>query len=478
MVAFKLSPITLSSLIIGATLKLGSNMSVEVIILAAGKGSRMRSKLPKVMHTLAGVPMIAHVVNSTKPLQAKTNIVVGHESEKIVEYFAQQTVYFAQQTQQLGTGHAVLQALPLIDPTSTVLVLYGDVPLIQTATLEQLLKLSSKKSMGLLTITLDDSQGYGRIVRDQHQAVTAIVEHKDCTVQQLQIKEVNTGIMAVQAEFLQQCLPNISSDNAQKEYYLTDIIAMAVAEGLTVNTLQPQQVQETFGVNDRQQLAYLERWQQLQLTHQLMQKGASLADPARVDIRGSLTTGEDVFIDVNTLFTGEVSLGDNVIIGPNCHLNNVSIAAGTQVFANSVLEEAVIGEDCLIGPFARVRPGTVLKNRAKLGNFVETKKAVIGEGSKVNHLSYIGDSVLGEGVNIGAGTITCNYDGVNKYATQIEDGAFVGSNSTLIAPVTIERQAFVGAGSIISKTAAADKLTLARTRQKTIESWQKPAKNK
>ena len=453
-------------------------MSVEVVILAAGKGSRMRSKLPKVMHQLAGSPMISHVVNSTRSLQAKINIVVGHGSEQVIEYFDQQPVYFAQQTEQLGTGHAVLQALPLIDPEATVLVLYGDVPLIQSSTLEKLLPLCSDNSMGLLTITLKDSQGYGRIVRVAQQAVTAIVEHKDCTSEQLQIKEVNTGIMAVQAKFLHQCLPKLSSDNAQQEYYLTDIIAMAVAAGMSVNTVQPQQVEETFGVNDRQQLAYLERWHQQQLTAKLMQNGASLADPARVDIRGELSVGEDVFIDINAVFEGEVTLGDNVSIGPNCYLKNVSVAAGTDILANSVLEQSVIGEQCHIGPFARVRPGTVLNNKAKLGNFVETKKAIIGEGSKVNHLSYVGDAVLGDGVNVGAGTITCNYDGVNKYQTKIHDGAFVGSNSTLIAPVTIEQQAFIGAGSIISKTAAADKLTLARTRQKTIDNWQKPVKNK
>ena len=453
-------------------------MTVEVIILAAGKGSRMRSKRPNVMHGIAGKPMIEHVVETVQAIQAKINIVVGHESEQVVSHFVDHPIYFAQQQQQLGTGHAVLQALPLVDSSATVLILYGDVPLIQTQTLTQLLSLASETSLGLLTVNLQDSTGYGRIIRDDNGKVTAIVEHKDCEQQQLAIKEVNTGILAVQAAHLHQWLPALSNDNAQQEYYLTDIIAMAAAQNVEVLTTQPANEEETAGVNDRQQLAYLERFYQQQQAEKLMAAGATLADYQRVDVRGEVTVGMDVEIDVNVVFEGQVHLADGVKIGPNCCLKNVSIGADTVVLANSVLEEAQIAENCHIGPFARVRPGTVLKASAKLGNFVETKKAIIGVGSKVNHLSYVGDAQLGDGVNIGAGTITCNYDGVNKYQTQIDDGAFVGSNSTLIAPVHIQQQAFIGAGSVISKDAAADKLTLARSRQKTIEAWQKPQKNK
>jgi len=451
-------------------------MNTEVIILAAGKGSRMKSTKAKVLHPLAGKPLLSYVVNTAAELNAKVHVVVGHQALQVKDRFSNQSIHFVEQIEQHGTGHAVAQSLGALEDNSKVLILYGDVPLCKRQTMQALLDVVDADNMGLLTVTLDDATGYGRIVRNDAGHVTAIVEQKDANESESQIKEANTGIMAVTSNQLREWLPKLSNQNAQGEYYLTDIIELAVNDGVSVNTFEPEHVEETMGVNDKAQLAYLERWQQTQLTNALMRSGATLFDPSRVDIRGDVTVGQDVEIDVNVIFNGNVTIGNNVSIGANCILTDVEIQSGTTIEPNCVLQSATIGECCTIGPFARIRPGTELSNKAKIGNFVETKKAKIGEGSKVNHLSYIGDSEIGEGANVGAGTITCNYDGVNKFKTTIGNGAFVGSNSTLIAPVNIEQGAFIGAGSVISKDAPEDQLTIARTKQRSISGWQKPVK--
>lgn len=451
-------------------------MEVSIVILAAGKGSRMKSKLPKVLHSLAGKPMVEHVVEAARQFSSDINIVVGHGADAVKNHFQGEEVKFHLQSEQLGTGHAVAQALPGVEKNSVVLVLYGDVPLIKPSTLSRLIAACSDRELGLLTVTMEDPTGYGRIIRNADGTVTKIVEQKDASDTEQAVREVNTGILAVPAWMLHDWLPTLSNDNAQGEYYLTDLIAIAVDHGIEVTTVSPDSVEETLGVNNRQQLAQLERWHQLQLATELMANGATLADPARIDVRGTLSTAEDCFIDVNCVFAGEVVLGEGVVIGPNCNLRNAVIGSHTRIEANTVIDDARIGQDATVGPFARIRPGTELADHTKIGNFVETKKAVLGAGSKVNHLSYIGDAVIGEGSNIGAGTITCNYDGVNKHKTDIGDGAFIGSNSTLVAPVEIGDGAFIGAGSVITKTAPSDQLTLGRTRQVTISKWQKPKK--
>ncbi|MDC3332825.1 bifunctional UDP-N-acetylglucosamine diphosphorylase/glucosamine-1-phosphate N-acetyltransferase GlmU [bacterium] len=452
-------------------------MTLEVIILAAGKGTRMRSQLPKVLHPIAGKPMVSHVVDTAKALNAvKTHMVIGHGADLVKAYFKDESIEWAIQAEQLGTGHAVAQSLPYLSDSSTALIVYGDVPLVNQNTLQQLVDQAvEQQSLSLLTVHLDNPTGYGRIVRDKQQ-VMAIVEQKDASAEQLNIQEVNTGIMALPAKYLQQWLPQLSADNAQGEYYLTDVVAMAVNDGVAINTHHPKTAMEVEGANNRIQLAALERFYQLQQAEQLMLAGATLIDPHRVDIRGTVSVGEDVVIDINAIFIGNVTIGNNVSIGANCIIENTQVGDGTVIKANSVIEEAIIAEQCDIGPFARIRPGSQLANNAKIGNFVETKKAIIGEGSKVNHLSYIGDSDIGAGVNIGAGTITCNYDGVNKSKTIIEDGAFIGSNSSLVAPVTIGKNATVGAGSTISKNVAAEQLSVARGKQRNVDNWSRPIK--
>ena len=450
--------------------------NIEIVILAAGQGSRMKSALPKVLHPLAGTPLVEHVLTAAESFNATRHLVIGHGADKVREYFAETDVNIVLQEEQLGTGHAVAQALPHLQSDTITLVLYGDVPLIQSQTLEALIAQVSDDAMALLTAQLKDSKGYGRIVRSEAGQVQAIVEEKDASAEQRQIKEVNTGILAVKSSLLQEWLPKLSNSNAQGEYYLTDIIAMAVATGLEVKTTQPEFIEETLGVNNRVQLAQLERWYQGYLAEQLMVSGVTLADPARIDIRGKLTTGKDVSIDINAVFIGDVTLGDGVVIGPNCVIENSIIGAGSQLLANSVLENAELGEFCNVGPFARLRPGTQLGNKAKVGNFVETKKAQVGEGSKINHLSYVGDAQVGKDVNIGAGTITCNYDGANKFLTQMGDGVFVGSNSTLVAPVELAKGTFVAAASVITKDTEEDKLVVGRARQTTIKSWRRPEK--
>jgi len=456
-------------------------MSLEVIILAAGKGTRMRSDMPKVLHPLAGKPMLVHAVEQAQKLKpTHTYIIVGHRAEQVEAQVKPLGAQCVPQQQQLGTGHAVAQAMPKVDNDATVLVLYGDVPLVPSALMQQLADRASQPKEGglaILTVALDDSTGYGRIVRNDQGDIQAIVEHKDATAQQRQIKEINTGILAAKASLLNGWLPRIESNNAQGEIYLTDIVAMAVADGVNISHLQPEFPQQTQGVNDRVQLAELERWYQLQQANQLLRDGVQLADPNRFDLRGELTAGKDIFIDINAIIEGTVHLEDGVHIGPNCHIKDAHIGAGTKVLANSVIDQAKVAQHCNIGPFARLRPGTVLEAGAKVGNFVETKKTTLGKGSKANHFTYLGDTAVGDNVNIGAGTITCNYDGVNKFQTIIKDGAFIGSNSSIVAPVTIGAGATVGAGSTITKDVADNNLAIARGKQRNLATWAKPVKS-
>lgn len=451
--------------------------NLEVVILAAGQGTRMRSALPKVLHELAGKALVHHVIDTAQLLKAKRiHTVIGHGAELVREHLGELPTHWALQSEQLGTGHAVAQAMPAVDTDSVVLVLYGDVPLVRAETLEKLLGAVSDSTMALLTVELADPTGYGRIVRNKDGAISSIVEQKDAGIEQLAIREVNTGILAVSAKYLKAWLPKLSANNAQGEYYLTDIIGLAVQNELTVVAQQPSAEWEVQGINNRLQLAELERQHQRNIANQLMTDGATLADPSRIDVRGTLTTGRDVFIDVNCVFIGDVVLGDNVHIGPNCVIKNSSIAKAAEIDANSILDEAVVGEKAHVGPFARLRPGTELAAKARVGNFVETKKTKLGEGSKVNHLTYLGDCTVGANANVGAGTITCNYDGVNKFKTTIGSGAFIGSNSSLVAPVDIGVNATVGAGSVITGNIPNNNLAVARGKQRNIEGWQRPTK--
>jgi bifunctional UDP-N-acetylglucosamine pyrophosphorylase/glucosamine-1-phosphate N-acetyltransferase len=453
--------------------------SLEVIILAAGQGTRMRSALPKVMHKLAGKPLVKHVIDTALDIGAKKiHTVVGHGAEQVKSGLGEVNVHWALQDKQLGTGHAVAQAMPQVAGDSIALILYGDVPLVKSSTLKSLVDSVNEKSMALLTVKLPNPTGYGRIIRNAENNVMAIVEQKDANAEQLLINEVNTGILAVHAKKLNEWLPKLSSNNAQGEYYLTDIIGMAAGENLQIVTHHPDHAMEVEGVNNRLQLNALERFHQRRIAEELMNNGATLADAERIDVRGNLKTGRDCFIDINCVFEGDVELADNVVIGPNCHIIDSKIGAGTVIKANSVLEETIIAEACDIGPFARLRPGTQLANKAKIGNFVETKKAVLGEGSKVNHLTYIGDAEIGKDVNVGAGTITCNYDGANKFKTVLGDGVFIGSNSSLVAPVNIGKGATIGAGSVITGDVADNQLAVARGKQKNIDGWKRPVKIK
>lgn len=451
-------------------------MSLEIVILAAGKGTRMRSNLPKVLHGIAGKPMVQHVIDAAAALSpVQTHLVYGHGGEQLQQALAHNKVSWALQAEQLGTGHAVDQASWQDD--SKVLVLYGDVPLIQTETLSRLLAVQPENGIGLLTVNLDDPTGYGRIVRDDMGTVTAIVEHKDANEAQRAIAEVNTGILVAPGKALKHWLANLSNDNAQGEYYLTDVIAMAAAEG-GVATAQPDTAIEVEGANNRVQLAALERAFQARAAEKAMLEGATLADPARFDVRGELTVGQDVFIDVNVVIQGKVEIGNNVVIGPGCVLKDCRIGDGSVLKPFTLVEDATVGEICTAGPFARLRPGAELVHDSHIGNFVEMKKARLGKGSKANHLAYIGDADVGEKVNIGAGTITCNYDGANKHKTVIEDNAFIGSDSQLVAPVTIGKGATVAAGSTITKDVAEGELVLTRTKQKHLTGWQRPQKKK
>lgn len=451
-------------------------MKVSAVILAAGKGTRMRSALPKVLHQVAGKAMLDHVIAAaTKAEVEQTLVVYGHGGEQVKALLAAQKVQLAEQKEQLGTGHAVAQAMPQVR-NEIVLVLYGDVPLIQPQTLTQLLALVTPEQMALLTLTMDNPQGYGRIVRNTEGEAVAIVEQKDATPEQLQITEINTGILACRRELLDEVLPALSNHNAQGEYYLTDIIAMAVAKGIKVATHQPLNPWEVDGVNDKVQLARLERIYQQQIAEQLMLQGAKVLDPARLEVRGEVTVGEDVVLDVGVVLEGNVVLGANVVIGPYCHIRNSTIGDNTVIESHSVIDGTTIGESGVVGPFARLRPGTALADHVKVGNFVETKAAQVGDGSKINHLSYVGDAHLGKDVNVGAGTITCNYDGANKFITTIKDSAFIGSNSSLVAPVTVGASATVGAGSVITTDVEDGQLAVSRAKQRQISGWQRPVK--
>ena len=450
---------------------------LDIVVLAAGKGTRMKSQLPKVLHSLAGRSFLQHVLDTARELGSDAlHVVIGHGAELVEERLGADDVTFSLQAEQLGTGHAVQQAVDKLRDDATVLILFGDVPCIRKASLEKLVEKVNNEAMGLLTITLDNPFGYGRIVRDEQGRVVAIVEQKDATKDQLEIREINTGIMAFKGSHLKQWLPRLQNNNAQAEYYLTDVIALAQEDGIAIETAEPDNELEVLGVNNRLQQAQLERYYQQHLAEELMVEGVTLLDPARFDCRGTITAGEDVAIDVNCIFEGDVKLGNNVSIGPNCSLKNVTVGDNTVIKANSVLEDAVVEAGCDIGPFARLRPGTHLSEGAKIGNFVETKKALVGKGSKINHLSYVGDAELGDGVNVGAGTITCNYDGVNKFKTEIGDNAFIGSNTALVAPVKVSKGATIGAGSTITKNVDEDELAIARQKQRNMSGWERPKK--
>ena len=453
-------------------------MSTTVIILAAGKGTRMRSSLPKVLQPLAGRPLLGHVIETAKKLNADNIITIyGHGGDRVQTAFAQQEIKWVEQAEQLGTGHAVQMTLPVLPQDGVSLILSGDVPCINPVTLQKLLDATTATGIGLVTLTLSDASGYGRIVRENGE-IQAIVEHKDASEEQRQIKEINTGIYAVSNAKLHEWLPNLSNDNAQGEYYLTDIVAMALADGMQVASVEPEQAFEVEGVNDRVQLAALERQFQAFQAKQLMQQGVHLIDPSRFDLRGNLTVGQDVRIDINVIIEGDCELGDNVEIGAGCIIKNTKIAAGTKVQPYSIFDSAVVGEDTQIGPFARLRPGAQLANEVHIGNFVEVKNTTIGLGSKANHFTYLGDAEIGAGSNIGAGTITCNYDGANKFKTIIGDQAFIGSNSSLVAPVRIGNGATVGAGSTITRDVEDNSLAVERSKQFAKENYPRPQKIK
>lgn len=453
-----------------------NHMSLSVVILAAGKGTRMRSSLPKVLHNVAHKPMVQHVIDASTSLNSKNvSLVYGHGGEMLQDALAHNDVNWALQAEQLGTGHAVKVAKEHMPDEDTVLILYGDVPLIKSSTLQRLLDVKPEQGIALLTVKLDNPTGYGRIIRDNDKVV-GIVEQKDASPEQLLIDEVNTGIMAVNGNLLKDWLENLSNENAQGEYYLTDIIAMAHQQGYEITTAHPDNSMEVEGANNRVQLAALEREYQRREVEVLMLCGASMRDPQRVDVRGDVEVGQDVELDVNIVFEGKVKLGNRVKIGPNCVLVDCEIGDGTEVLANCIIEGAQVAEQANIGPFARLRPGAVVQDKAKVGNFVEMKKSVLGVGSKANHFSYLGDANIGEGVNIGAGVITANYDGVNKFKTNIGDNAFIGTNSTLVAPITIENNGFVAAGSTVTKNVEEDGLAIARGKQRNISGWQRPKK--
>ena len=451
--------------------------AIEVVILAAGKGTRMHSDIPKVLHPLAGTPLVQHVILTAQELEPHgVRVVYGHGGDLLPATLSASRVDWVVQAEQKGTGHAVQQAMPAIAPDSLVLVLYGDVPLIRAETLRPLLKAAAHGALALLTIELDDPRGYGRILRDHSGAVTGVVEQKDATSEQLGIREINTGILAVGAHHLKRWLAELKADNAQGEYYLTDIVAMAATEGIAIVAEQPRAVWEVMGVNSKGQLAELERIVQRNRASDLLERGVTLMDPGRFDLRGTLTAGRDVIIDVNVIVEGHVTLGDRVRIGANNVLHNCTIGAGTIVHPNCVIEDSTIGDDARVGPFARIRPGSRIAGQAHIGNFVEIKKSEVGEGSKVNHLSYIGDSSVGRYVNIGAGTITANYDGANKHRTVIGDNASIGSDCTLVAPVSVGASATVGANTTITEDVPPGVLVVGRVRQKIIEGWKRPAK--
>ncbi len=451
-------------------------MGLSIIILAAGQGTRMRSDLPKVLQPLAGRPLLSHVLDCSRALGADDICVVyGHGADAVRSVFAGEPLRWALQAEQLGTGHAMQKAMPETPNQNRVLVLFGDVPLLMPETLSILLDETPVDDVAVLTVDMDDPAGYGRVIRERG-SVSSIVEEKDAGVDEKAVCEINTGVMLCSANKLKGWLKDLSNDNAQGEYYLTDVIAMAVNDKVEVHGIKASSPVEVMGINDKKQLAEAERALQARLVDELMQAGVGFADPARVDIRGTLTCGKDVFIDINAVFEGNVELGDGTKIESNNLIRDTRLGAGTIVHSNCHIEGATTGNNCEIGPFARMRPGAELANNVKIGNFVEIKKSTVGDGSKVNHLSYLGDSEVGTGVNVGAGTITCNYDGAAKHKTKIGDRAFIGSNVNLVAPVEIGEGANIGAGSTISKSAPANELTLTRAKQTTIKGWKRPVK--
>lgn len=454
------------------------NSHLNIVILAAGQGTRMKSALPKVLHRLAGIPLVQHVINTSKKLKPEIiNVVYGHGGEQVQQQISDTDINWVLQEEQLGTGHAVDQVSDQLKDEQLVLILYGDVPLININTLTTLLT-QAKDGFSLLTVDLDNPQGYGRIVRDNNGKVENITEEKDASEKIKKINEVNTGILAVKANLLKGWLKQLENNNTQKEYYLTDVIAMAVKDDFTVHTTQPENEFEVLGVNNRIQLAELERYYQKEQANDLMVGGVTLADPLRIDIRGQINHGQDISIDINTVFEGNVSIGNNVFIGANCVIKDSIIEDNVEILSMSVLDNAVVGKGSKVGPFARLRPGAELSENTHIGNFVEIKKSFIDVGSKVNHLTYVGDSTVGKNVNIGAGTITCNYDGANKHQTIIEDNVFVGSATQFVAPVKIGKNSTIGAGSTITVDVGENELAITRVKQKSIFGWKRPVKAK
>lgn len=451
---------------------------LSVVILAAGKGTRMYSDLPKVLHPIAGKPMVKHVIDTVKHLNARQiNLIYGHGADLLKERLADEPVNWVFQAEQLGTGHAMQQAAPFFADDENIMMLYGDTPLIQQSTLERLIAQKPENGIALLTVKLENPTGYGRIIRENG-SVVAIVEQKDASAEQLKIQEINTGVMVASGASFKKWLGNLNNNNAQGEYYITDVIAMANDDGFQVQAVQADEFMEVEGVNNRLQLAALERFYQKKQAEKLLLAGVTLIDPSRFDVRGTVEHGKDVSIDVNVILEGNVKLGNNVKIGAGCVLKNVTVGDNVEIKPYSVLEDAVIGEKSAIGPFSRLRPGTQLAEGAHVGNFVEIKNAQVGKGSKVNHLTYVGDAEVGRNVNIGAGVITCNYDGANKFKTIIGDDVFVGSDSQLVAPVEIANGATIGAGSTITKNVAEGELVITRVAQKHIQGWQRPTKKK
>jgi bifunctional UDP-N-acetylglucosamine pyrophosphorylase/glucosamine-1-phosphate N-acetyltransferase len=454
-------------------------MKLDIVILAAGQGTRMYSDKPKVLHELAGKPLLTHVYHGARTLNPDSiYIVYGYGGDEVCESLPALDVEWVEQAEQLGTGHAVQQVIPNIDDDNLVLVLYGDVPLITNDTLKALVETGRSSGFSLLTAFLEEPRGYGRIIRDENGRMLRIVEEKDASPEEKAINEINTGFMVVKASLLKPWLKKLGNDNAQKEYYLTDIIEIAVSEGSEIETLQPGSEIEIYGVNDRAQLSQMERYYQLIQSHELMRQGVTIFDPARFDLRGDLEVGQDVEIDINVLLEGRNRIGKNVRIGPNCIIKDTVIGNDVEIKANCVIENAVIGNACQIGPFSRIRPDAVLEDHVHVGNFVELKKSTIGHGTKINHLSYVGDSEVGMNVNIGAGTITCNYDGANKHKTIIGDNVFIGSDTQLVAPVTVKNGATIAAGTTVCRDVEEDALAISRTEQKVVKKWKRPGKTK
>jgi len=452
-------------------------MPLSVVILAAGQGKRMNSDLPKVLQPLAGRPLLAHVIDAARAVgAADIHVVYGHGGERVREALREGALRWVLQPEQLGTGHAVTQAMPGVADDALVLVLYGDVPLVRPETLRRLVATAGERTLALLSVRMKDPTGYGRVVRDRGGRVVRIVEQKDATTKERAIDEVNTGLMAAPAAQLKRWLGRIKNENAQGEYYLTDVVVQAVKDGMAIEAIVADSEDEVLGVNDKQQLAEVEAVNRRRRAEELMAQGVTLVDPARFDARGPVEVGRDVYIDVNVVFEGTVKLGDRVRVGPNVVLRNCVIGADSEIFPSCVLYDAVVGERCNVGPFARFRPGAVLEDEVHIGNFVEVKKSRIKRGAKANHLSYIGDATVGQKVNVGAGTICCNYDGANKWPTEIGDGAFIGSGTMLVAPVKVGAKATIGAGSTITRDAPPDRLTLERGKQVTVEGWKRPEK--